>query len=68
MLDELVGAEADRRRAEVAALDRLARQDRGGVGGEVEAGIDAAGQRHLEREVVDLAQAGDLLGGALLSC
>ena len=51
---------------EVALLDLFLGQDRGRAGEEVVAGVDAVGQRHLEREVVDLLQARDLLGLALL--
>ena len=62
MLLELERADADRRRREVALLDLFLGQDRRRAGKEIVAGIDALGDGHLEREVVDFLQAGNLLG------
>ena len=66
MLDELERPKTDRLLDEALLGGLVGGIDRGQRGEEVEAGIDLLGQRHLEREVVDLLQAGDLLGLALL--
>ena len=52
--------------AKVALLDLLLGQDGGRAREEVVGRVDLVGQRHLEREVVDLLEARDLLGLVLL--
>ena len=53
-------------RGEVGLLGLFLGQDRGRAGEEVVARVDPVGDGHLERVVVDLLEAGDLLGLALL--
>jgi hypothetical protein len=66
MLLELERPQSDGIGGEVALLDLFLGQDRRRADEEGVAGVDAVGQRHLEREVVDLLQARNLLRLALL--
>ena len=57
MLDELERPEADRLLQEFGLVGFARRIDRGVAVVEIDAGVDAVGQRHFQREVVDLLQA-----------
>ncbi len=63
---ELERPETDRFLNETVLAAFIGRIDRGRRGEEVEARIDPLGQRHLQREVVDLLQPRDLLRLVLL--